>query len=98
MEKDGFVYIMTNKYNTVLYTGVTSDLTNRIFEHKTKYYPKSFTSKYNINKLVYYEDYSDIEEAIAREKQIKGMSRKKKEELINTQNHDWIDLSNEIGL
>jgi len=67
MEKGGCVYIMANKYNSVLYTGVTSDLKNRIIEHKEKVHPKSFTSKYNINNLVYFEGFKSIEEAITRE-------------------------------
>jgi putative endonuclease len=92
MEKGGAVYIMTNFSNTVLYTGVTNDLTRRVFEHKSGLDPKSFTSKYKITKLVYFESFHSIEEAIAREKQIKGGSRKKKENLINSINPEWKDL------
>ena len=67
MKKGGAVYIMTNAHHTVFYTGVTSDLITRIHQHKTKHYPKSFTARYNITKLVYYEGFHDIEEAIYRE-------------------------------
>ena len=84
MERGGYVYIMTNRTNKVLYTGVTSNLYNRICEHKNKYYPQSFTSRYNATKLVYFEFFIDIGEAIAREKKIKGGSRQKKLELIKT--------------
>ena len=77
MEKKGYVYILTNKHNTTLYVGVTSNLPKRIYEHKNKII-KGFTSKYNLNKLVYYEHYESIYEAIVREKQLKGGSRKRK--------------------
>ncbi len=83
---------MTNKNNTTLYIGVTSNLQNRVYEHKMKQYPKSFTSRYNLFKLVYYESYSTIEEAIFREKKLKGISRQKKIDLINELNPDWNDL------
>ena len=83
---------MTNKNNTVIYTGVTSDLKKRVFQHKTKVY-KGFTSNYNCDKLVYYETFTDINQAIAREKQIKSGSRKKKEMLIIAMNLNWDDLS-----
>jgi putative endonuclease len=96
MKKGGAVYIMTNFSNTVLYTGVTNDLTRRVFEHKTGFDPKSFTFKYNLTKLVYYESFHSIEEAIAREKQIKGGSRSKKEKLINSINPIWKDLWDEL--
>lgn len=88
-----YVYIMTNKSRT-LYTGVTNDLNRRVYEHKNKLI-KGFTSKYNITKLVYYEEYNDINDAIRREKQIKGWSRKKKIELIESINPEWKDLSEE---
>ncbi len=96
MKRGGAVYIVTNKTNSTLYTGVTSDLKKRISEHKNKVYPSSFTAKYNLAKLVYYEGFHNIEEAISREKQIKGGSRKKKEELINSVNPDWKDLYEEV--
>ena len=88
---NNFIYILTNKNNTVLYIGVTSDLKQRIYQHKTKKYP-SFTKKYNIDKLVYFEKYNNIEDAIRREKQLKGWSRKKKDELVTSINPDWKDL------
>jgi len=94
MEKYYFIYIMTNKYNTVLYTGITNNIQRRVYEHKNKSI-KGFTSKYNITKLVYYEDYEDVNAAICREKQIKGWTRKKKDELINKLNPDWKDLSDD---
>ncbi|MGE0637099.1 MAG: GIY-YIG nuclease family protein [Bacteroidia bacterium] len=96
MYKGGYVYILTNKNNTVLYTGVTANLAKRLWEHKTNAYPGSFTSKYNVYKLVYFEGFHSIEEAIAREKQIKAGSRKKKELLINSINADWRDLTNQF--
>ena len=92
MQKGGAVYILTNSRQTVLYTGVTNDLVRRIYEHRTRLNPKSFSSKYNLTKLVYYESFHSIEEAITREKQIKGGNRKSKEELINSINLDWKDL------
>ncbi len=86
---------MTNKRNTVLYTGVTNDLKRRGYEHKGKFV-EGFTKKYNINKLVYYEVFQDAENAILREKQIKGGSRAKKIALINSFNPNWNDLYNDI--
>jgi len=96
MQRGGCVYIMTNIGNTVLYTGVTSDLVSRVLEHKSGAYPSSFTSRYNVKKLVYYEVFSSVEEAIDREKQIKGGSRKDKEKLINAMNAEWRDLFEDI--
>ena len=86
---------MTNKRNTVLYTGVTNDLKKRIYEHKEKLV-EGFTKEYNVTKLVYYEVFDDIESAIVREKQIKGGSRQKKIELINGMNKEWRDLQEEL--
>jgi len=83
---------MTNKWNTVLYTGVTANLERRVYEHKMKL-KEGFTKKYNVNKLVYYEIYEEIYQAIAREKQIKAGSRKKKMDLIAGMNPTWKDLS-----
>ncbi|SDE44925.1 putative endonuclease [Mucilaginibacter pineti] len=83
-----YVYIITNKYNNVLYVGVTSDLQSRINEHKLKIY-KGFSSKYELNKLVYYEEFQWIQDAIAREKQLKAGSRQKKDELIIANNPLW---------
>ena len=85
-----YVYIITNITNTVLYTGVTNNLERRVFEHKN--YGKGFTGKYRCFKLVYYDETNQIIEAIAREKQIKGMGRSKKEALINSINPEWKDL------
>lgn len=82
--------------NTVLYTGVTSELVTRVWQHKTNFYPGSFSSRYKTHKLVYYEYFEFIEEAIAREKQIKGGSRKKKIDLINNFNPEWRDLYDDI--
>ncbi len=87
---------MTNKNNITLYVGVTSNLQNRVYEHKEKKYSNSSTARYNLIKLVYFEGYKRIEEAIAREKQIKGSSRKKKLELINKFNPLWNDLYEKI--
>ena len=86
---------MTNQFNTVLYTGVTSNLLRRVTEHKDKTIP-CFTSKYNVTKLVHYEEYATMEEAIAREKQIKGGSRQKKVDLVNSMNPEWKDLYDEF--
>ena len=87
-----FVYILTNKYNTVLYTGVTNHLKRRIYEHKQKII-KGFTAKYNVSKLVYYEFFNDIKTAITREKQIKNLLRTKKFDLIKSQNPNFEDLN-----
>ncbi|MBI2074244.1 MAG: GIY-YIG nuclease family protein [Candidatus Levybacteria bacterium] len=93
--KQYYVYIATNKINTVLYTGVTNNLIKRIFQHKNKLV-SSFTSKYNISKLVYYEIYENALQAITREKQIKAGSRTKKLKLIQATNPDFKDLYEEI--
>jgi putative endonuclease len=90
--KKSFVYFMTNKNNTVIYVGVTSDLLKRVYQHKTKTY-KGFTAKYNCDKLIYFEEFDDINLAITREKQIKSSNRKRKERLINAENPEWNDLS-----
>ena len=89
--KQYYVYIMTNRSRT-LYTGVTNNLRRRVFEHK-HHLIDGFTKKYNITKLVYYEETNDIREAIAREKQIKGWLRKKKIAIIEAMNPEWEDLS-----
>ena len=83
---------MTNKNNTVIYIGVTSNLLKRVYQHKTKAY-KGFTYKYNCDKLIYFEEFNDINHAISREKQLKAGNRKKKEDLINSLNPEWKDLS-----
>ncbi len=97
MQRGGTVYITTNIPNQVLYTGVTSDLVSRISQHREKFFQKSFTSKYNVSKLVYYKFFSTIEEAIAEEKRIKGGSRQKKINLITSINSEWKDLWEEIS-
>ena len=94
-EKEAYVYILTNKYNKVLYTGLSSDLVNRMIQHKNKMI-EGFTKKYNVDKLVYYEGPHEIMHAIKREKQIKSGSRKKKIELINSMNSEWKDLFNDL--
>ena len=93
--KEYCVYIMTNAHNTVLYTGVSNNLARRVYEHKNGL-GGIFTKKYNVSKLVYYEVGDNIYAAIAREKQIKGGSRKKKIDLINSSNPEWKDLFDEI--
>jgi len=93
MERGGYIYILTNKNNAVLYVGLTSNLVKRLYEHRTGLNPKSFTSRYNVTKLVYYEEFISIEEAIDREKQLKGGSRQKKLNLINQFNPKWNDLT-----
>jgi len=93
--KQYYVYIMTNKWNTTLYTGVTNDLKRRVYEHKMKMV-NGFTKKYNLDKLVYYEIFFDSYNAIVREKQIKAGSRRKKIALINTMNPEWRDLYDKL--
>jgi len=90
-EKQFYVYIMTNKVNTVLYTGVTSDLQARVYQHKEGLTP-GFSKRYRVYKLVYYEEVADALSAIACEKQIKAGTRKKKLELVNRMNPQWLDL------
>ena len=96
MNKGGYVYIITNKNLNVLYTGVTSDLITRVQQHKEKFYPNSFTAKYNCVILVYYNFFPSIEEAIFEEKRIKAGSRIKKIKLIEQMNPGWKDLWEEI--
>ena len=95
MPDKGFVYIMTNKTNKVLYIGVTNNLVKRVYQHKNKLVT-GFTSKYNCNKLVYYEVFDSIEEAIKREKYLKGKKRQFKIDLISRFNPDWKDLYESI--
>lgn len=92
----GWVYIMCSLNNSTLYVGVTSNLPSRVYQHKMKMYPNSFTAKYNCKKLVYYKRFETIKEAIAEEKRIKGGSRKKKGELINSMNPEWKDLYEQV--
>jgi len=96
MERGGHTYITTTKRNTVLYTGVTTELRTRIYQHKTKEFPNSFTARYNVDKLVYLEYFHYISETYEREKQIKSWNRSKKITLINRFNPDWRDLYDEI--
>ena len=95
MNKQYYIYILTNKRNNVLYTGVTNDLQRRVYEHREKLV-RGFTKKYNVYKLVYYEETDSIEAAIQREKQIKGGSRQKKIDLIKGMNPQWRDPFDEI--
>jgi len=95
MNKQYYVYIMTNKNNRVLYTGVTSNFKKRVYEHKEKFVD-GFTKKYNVSKLVYFEVFEDPENAILREKKIKAGSRQKKIDLINSMNKEWADLYEQL--
>jgi len=94
--KPGFIYIVTNKYNNTYYIGVTSNLPKRILEHKEKRFENSFSARYNLTKLVYYEQFQMIGDAITREKQLKAGSRANKVSLIQSINPNWIDLYEEI--
>ncbi|MGJ8594133.1 MAG: GIY-YIG nuclease family protein [Aquaticitalea sp.] len=94
--KPGFIYILTNKNHTTLYVGVSSDIVSRVAQHKAKVDKKSFPARYNLDKLVYYEAFQMIGDAIGREKQIKGGSRADKETLINSSNSEWLDLYEEV--
>ena len=94
--KPSYVYILTNNYNTVLYVGVTTNLIKRIYQHKN-HEVDGFTSKYNIHKLIHFEEFSSVTEAIEREKQIKKWNRKWKFDLVNKLNPDWRDLYGEIS-
>ena len=91
-----WIYITTNKPNGVLYTGVTSELKNRITSHKTKKYENSFSARYNVDKLVYFEEFDSIIIARNREKQLKAGSRAKKIKLVESLNPEWKDLYNEL--
>ena len=95
MAKEFYVYILTNEFNTTLYIGITSDLVQRISQHKNDVVD-GFSKKYRLHKLVYFESTSDVNEAIFREKQLKAGSRKKKIDLINSLNPNWLDLSNDF--
>lgn len=92
MRKPGYVYILTNKNRTTLYVGVTSLLKQRIYKHKTHFHKGSFSDRYNLEYLVYFEFHNSIVDAIVREKQLKAGNRKRKEALINSINPDWNDL------
>lgn len=95
--KSYYVYILTNKSNTVLYVGMTNNLNRRVYEHQNKLI-KGFTSKYNLNKLIYYEETNDVKTAIAREKEIKKWRREKKINLIETINPKWSNLNKDLEL
>ena len=95
MNRQSYIYIMTNKTHRVLYTGVTGDLRRRVYQHNEGAVP-GFTKKYNVKTLIYFEIFDDIRDAIAREKQIKKGSRQKKIDLINAMNPEWRDLSEEL--
>jgi len=97
MQKGGSVYIITNVHHEVLYVGVTSNLIQRILQHKNKIFQMSFSNKYNLDKLVYHESFLTIEEAISEEKRIKGGSRAKKIKLIENKNPGWKDLWEEVS-
>ena len=86
-----YIYILSNKFNNVISVGVTNDIVRRVYEHKHKV-NDSFTSRYNVNKLVYYEETDSVDAAIAREKQIKSWNRERKNRLINSKNPDWNEL------
>lgn len=92
---DSFVYIMANRYNSTIYVGVTSNLQRRVWEHKSGVNKSSFTYKYNCHKLVYFEQFGDIELAIARDKQIKNWKRERKNKIIENGNPTWDDLAEE---
>ena len=90
--KKSYVYFMSNKNNSTIYVGVTSNLLKRVYQHKSKSF-KGFTAKYNCSKLIYFEEFDDISLAIAREKQLKSGNRMRKEQLVNSTNPKWEDLS-----
>ena len=97
MKKEAYIYFTTNKYDNVLYIGMTNDLVRRMAEHKA-IINKGFTYKYNCDKLVYFEEYNLLTDAIAREKQLKNWKREWKNKLVNDFNPKWKDLSEEIGI
>lgn len=94
MSKTYYVYILTNWNDKVMYVGMTNNLERRVYEHKHKLV-RGFTSKYNVHKLVYFEETNDVYAAIAREKEIKKWRREKKNNLVQTMNPEWRDLSEE---
>ena len=91
-----YIYILANKTNVTIYTGVTNDLIRRVYEHRTHADPRSFTARYDVTKLVYFEETPDVRAALEREKQIKSWGRKKKNDLVCSQNPDWIDLFDKL--
>ena len=90
--KQYFIYMMTNRWKNVLYTGMTNSLERRVWEHKNKAVP-GFTKQYNCDRLIYFEEYTEVDQAIARETQLKAWSRKKKDALIARMNPEWHDLA-----
>lgn len=96
-DKGRFVYIMTNKNKTVLYIGVTNDLLRRIYEHKNHTVKNPFTERYNLEYCIYFEEFSSIVKAIAREKELKKWNRQKKENLINAKNPQWKEVATDKG-
>ena len=94
--KGGWTYITTTRKNTVLYTGSAAFLRERIEEHKNRTFPESFTARYNVDKLVWFRFFESIEDAIQKEKQIKGWTRQKKVDMINRQNPSWRDLYDDL--
>jgi putative endonuclease len=97
MAPAAYVYILTNKHHTVVYVGMTTDLKTRLWEHQQKINPKSFTAQYNVFKTVFFQGFTTEEEAIEREQFIKGKNRKWKQDLIQSMNPEWRDLSDEIS-
>ena len=95
LHRSYFVYSMTNRTRTVLYTGVTTDLKRRVWQHREKIF-EGFTSRYQVERLVYYEMFDDVNSAIAREKQLKAGSRQKKIDLVNALNAEWRDLFDDL--
>ncbi len=98
LDKTFYVYMTANNHRTVIYTGKSSDIQRRIKEHKRKLSPKSFTARYNVDRSVYFESFQSNEEAVQREQQIKAGSRKKKVDLIEKNNPEWKDLSEDWDL
>ena len=96
-DKSFYVYILSSRFDTVLYVGVTNNLIRRVMEHRTGKYPDSFSRRYRVYKLVYYEVTSDPYVAISREKEVKGWTRDRKNSLVNTINPDWEDLYENIS-
>lgn len=97
MNKGGYVYIVTNAHHTTLYVGVTSEMLSRVYKHKTHFYKRSFSDRYNIEYLVYCEAFARIEDAISREKEIKKWRREKKVALVESMNPEWMDLYEEMN-
>jgi putative endonuclease len=97
MNPFAWIYIISNANNTTLYIGATTDLKTRLWEHRTKQNPDCFTAKYNVCKLVYYEEFDSFEDALKRERYLKGKTRKWKEDIIKTMNSEWNDLTETVS-